>query len=163
MAYCTVDDVRQVMSSGDGDPAGAASGVADTAVDDAINRAQGTIHTYLSARYSIPIDPAHDPDGTLRDWCSVIAAWYTVLSWYGGRDISADDPLRLRYNGVIKLLDMVRSGELSPNWPVETDNTVNDVTVVNRYEGAFFMPEDFDLGVVEPGGYDPYGVLRRWP
>lgn len=161
MPYCTAADVRQVLSpGGDNLDDDTASGQSQEALADAITRAVATIHTYLGKRYALPVDPTADPDGILRDWCSVLAAWYATLTWSRGQDIGSDDPLRQRYNEVARTLDRVQSGNLTPAWPLETVNTADDVTIVNRYEGELFNADDFDLA----DSRRPYGwgILPGW-
>lgn len=146
--YATPEDVRGVLSpDGQQDDNETAAGFSDTAIDDAIARAVAKIHAYLGERYFLPVDPGSDPDGLLRDWCSVIAAYFATLTYSRGQDIGSDDPMRLRYNDVLKVLERVQSGNLILAWPKESANSNDDIAVVNRYDGAnLFQPDDFDLG-----------------
>lgn len=160
--YATFEDVRGVLSpDGQQDDYETAAGFSDAALTDAINRAVGKVHTYLAERYATPVDVAEDVDGVLRDWTSVIAAYYATLTYSRGQDIGSDDPIRLRYNDVMKVLERVQSGNLLLSWTGETDMTTNDVVIVNRYEGDMFRPDDFDLG----DSRRPYGwgQLPGWP
>lgn len=161
--YATFEDVRGVLSpDGQQDDYETAAGFSDDALTDAINRATAKVHTYLAERYSIPVDaPTYDTDGVLRDWTSVIAAYYATLTYSRGQDIGSDDPIRLRYNDVMKVLERVQSGNLLLAWPKEVDMTTNDIVIVNRYEGDLFRPDDFDLG----DSRRPYGwgILPGWP
>lgn len=147
--YATPEDVRGVLSpDGQQDDYETAASFSDAAIDDSLKRAQGKVNTYLAERYAVPVEAAvYDTDGVLRDWTSVIAAFYATLTYSRGQDIGSDDPIRLRYNDVLKVLERVQSGNLLMAWPKETDNLSNDIAVVNRYEGAnLFQPDDFDLG-----------------
>lgn len=161
--YATFEDVRGVLSpDGQQDDYETAAGFSDAALTDAITRAVGKIHTYLAERYDTPVDVVtYDQNGVLRDWTSVIAAYYATLTYSRGQDIGSDDPIRLRYNDVMKVLERVQSGNLLLAWPKETDMTTNDVVIVNRYEGEMFRPDDFDLG----DSRRPYGwgQLPGWP
>lgn len=160
--YATFEDVRGVLSpDGQQDDYETAAGFSEAALNDAITRAVGKIHTYLAERYATPVDVAEDVDGVLRDWTSVIAAYYATLTYSRGQDIGSDDPIRLRYNDVMKVLERVQSGNLLLSWTGETDMTTNDVVIVNRYEGDMFRPDDFDLG----DSRRPYGwgQLPGWP
>ncbi len=160
--YATFEDVRGVLSpDGQQDDYETAAGFSDAALTDAINRAVGKVHTYLAERYATPVDVAEDVDGVLRDWTSVIAAYYATLTYSRGQDIGSDDPIRLRYNDVMKVLERVQSGNLLLSWTGETTMTTNDVVIVNRYEGDMFRPDDFDLG----DSRRPYGwgQLPGWP
>lgn len=164
MAYCTVEDVRKTLTPDGDNPeldGDTAAGLSVETMEDAIGRATAFIHTYIGSRYAVPVVASADPDGILRDWCSVIAAWYATLTFSGGRDIGADDPLRLRYNTVVRTIERVQSGNLSPDWPVETDNALDDMAIVNRYDGQMFGMDDFNIGDSRrPWGW---GTLPGWP
>lgn len=161
--YATISDVKKVLSPDgeqDTDDQTAAS-FSDTAIEDAINRAVAKIHTYLARRYAVPVDAVtYDADGVLRDWTSVIAAYYATLTYSRGQDIGENDPIRLRFNDVKSVMERVQSGNFSPNWPLENANSTDDVSIVNRYEGNLFSPDDFGLG----DSRRPYGwgILPGW-
>jgi phage gp36-like protein len=161
--YATPEDVRRVLSpDGMQDDYGTAAGFSDEAINDALKRAVAKVHTYIGKQYAIPVDVAtYDTDGVLNDWVSVIAAFYATLTYSRGQDIGSDDPIRLRYNDVMKVLERVQSGNLPLPWPVENGITINDIAVVNRYEGDLFRPDDFNLG---PGGRPwNWGTVPGWP
>jgi phage gp36-like protein len=161
--YATPEDVRRVLSpDGEQDDYETAAGFSDAALEDALKRAVAKVHTYIGKVYAIPVDVAqYDTDGVLNDWTSVIAAYWATLTYSRGQDISSDDPIRLRYNEIIKVLERVQSGNLPMPWPPETANTGNDIAVVNRYEGDLFRPDDFNLGPAErPWNW---GTLPGWP
>jgi phage gp36-like protein len=161
MTYCTPADVRLVLS-----PDGlqtddeTAAGFSDSALDDAITRAGATLDARLGVAYTVPVDTAaNDPGGILRDWCSVVAAYYATLTFSRGADIAPDDPIRLRYAEVSKLLDGIGKGVTVLPFPEPTTGS-SSVTVVNRYEGDLFRPDDFDLA----DSRRPYGwgVIPGW-
>jgi phage gp36-like protein len=153
--YATPEDVRGVLSpDGEQDGYETAASFSNEALLAQIKKAEGRVNTYLAKRYHVPVDTAiYDTDGVIREWTATIAGWLATLTFSRGQDIGADDPIRLRFNDVMKMLDRVQSGNLSPNWPLEDNNASNDLAVVNRYEGNLFSPEDFDLGT----GARPYG------
>jgi phage gp36-like protein len=146
--YATPEDVRSVLSpDGQQGDYETAAGFSDGAVNDALSRAVAKIHAYLGERYALPVAVENDPDGLLRDWTSVIAAYFATLTYSRGQDVGSDDPIRLRYNDVLKVLERVQSGNLILAWPKETDNPNDDIAIVNRYDGSnLFQPDDFDLG-----------------
>lgn len=160
--YAELSDVRGVLSpDGQQDDYETAAGFSDSALQDAIGRAVAKIHAYLGERYALPVDVENDPDGLLRDWTSVLAAYYATLTYSRGQDIGSDDPIRLRYNDAMKVLERVQSGNLILPWPKETDNPNDDIAVVNRYEGDMFRPDDFDLA---PGNRPwNWGTVPGWP
>ncbi len=161
MAYSTPTDVRQVLSpDGDQTDDETAAGFSDAALTDAIVRADATLNTKLAARYVTPVDTTtYDTGGILREWSSVVAAYYATLTYSRGQDIAADDPIRLRYVEVSKLLDGIASGATVLPFPDTTDPN-QTVTVVNRYEGDMFRLDDFNIGDARrPYGW---GVVPGW-
>lgn len=161
--YATPEDVRRVLSpDGQQDDYETAAGFDDAALEDAIKRATAKVHLYVGKLYALPVDVAtYDTDGNMTEWVSVIAAYLATLTYSRGQDIGSDDPIRLRYNDVMKVLERVQSGNLPLPWPPETGVTANDIAVVNRYEGDMFRPDDFDLGY----GNRPwvFGTVPQWP
>jgi phage gp36-like protein len=146
MPYSTPADVRQVLSpDGTQDDDETAAGFSDDALTDAIARADATLNTKLAARYTVPVAPESDTGGILREWSSVIAAYYATLTYSRGSDIADTDPIRLRYTEVATLLDGIAKGTTVLPFPDTTDPN-ETVTVVNRYQGEMFRPDDFDLG-----------------
>lgn len=146
--YATPEDVRRVLSpDGQQDDYETAAGFSDGALEDALKRATAKVHTYVGKQYAVPVDvDQYDTDGNMNDWVSVIAAYFATLTYSRGQDIGSDDPIRLRYNDVMKVLERVQSGNLPMPWPPETGITVNDIAIVNRYDGVMFAPDDFNLG-----------------
>ncbi|HYF73153.1 MAG TPA: phage protein Gp36 family protein [Nocardioides sp.] len=146
--YATPEDVRRVLSpDGQQDDYETAAGFDDAALEDALKRATAKVHTYLSKQYALPVNTAeYDTDGVMNDWVSVIAAYFATLTFSRGQDIGTDDPIRLRYNDVMKTLERVQSGNLPLPWPPEADVSANNIAIVNRYEGDMFRPDDFNLG-----------------
>lgn len=161
--YCTVDDVRQVLTPGGDDADDTTAAILDDAsLTDAIHRAQGIVNTYLSSRFKVPVPTEIDPDGMLKTWTSVLAAYDATLVYSKGMDIGADDPIRLRFNQTMDMLKDIRDGKITPPWPGPdpTDGQAGDVVVVNRYDGTMFGLRDFDIGDARrPWGW---GVLPGW-
>lgn len=161
--YATPEDVRGVLSpDGQQDDYETAAGFSEEALNDALQRAVAKVHAYLGERYALPVDVANDADGILRDWTSVIAGYFATLTYSRGQDVGSDDPIRLRFNDVMKTLERVQSGNLILSWPKETDNPNDDIAVVNRYEGDMFRPEDFDLGYQNGRPWN-WGTVPGWP
>ncbi|AXH49406.1 hypothetical protein SEA_CROSBY_18 [Streptomyces phage Crosby] len=161
--YATPEDVRRVLSpDGQQDDYSTAASFSDDALNDALKRAEAKVNLYVGKLYAVPVDVAtYDTDGNLNEWVSVIAAYLATLTYSRGQDIGSDDPIRLRYNDVMKVLERVQSGNLPLPWPPETGVTANDIAVVNRYEGEMFRPDDFNLG---PGDRPwVFGTVPQWP
>jgi phage gp36-like protein len=161
-AYCTPGDVRQVLTpGGDGDDDETAASLTDDALMDAIGRATGIVNTYLSSRFKVPVPTELDPDGMLKTWSSVLAAYDATLVYSKGMDIGADDPIRLRFNQTMDMLKDIRDGKITPPWPgPDPVDNAGSVVVVNPYEGTMFGLRDFDIGDSRrPAGW---GAIPGW-
>lgn len=162
--YATPEDVRAVLSpDGQQDDFETAAGFSDDALNDAIKRAEAKVNLYVGKMYALPVDVAtYDADGNMNEWVSVIAAYLATLTFSRGQDIGSDDPIRLRYNDVMKVLERVQSGNLPLPWPPESEMTTNDIKIVNRYDGEMFVPEDFNLGPASGRPWN-WGTVPGWP
>ncbi len=161
--YATPEDVRGVLSpDGQQDDYQTAAGFSDEALNEAIKRAEAKVNLYVGKMYALPVAPSVDPDGNMTEWVSVIAAYLATLTYSRGQDIGSDDPIRLRYNDVMKVLERVQSGNLPLPWPGETAVPIDDIAVVNRYDGSnLFQPDDFGLADERlPYGW---GIVPGWP
>lgn len=156
--YCNVKDVRTALTAGAVKEF--AAELDDWQIEDAIDAAEGVVNTYISMRYTVPTSEieVEDPDNPgsvlvfevapspIRYWTRDIAAWYCVLTHRMSKDISEDDPIRLRRNEVIEMLTAVRDRKSNlPLPPVGQSESKDGLTVFNLYEGRLFGPEDFDL------------------
>lgn len=175
--YCTAGDVRAALTPGGTeatDEQQSAASLPDWQIEDAILEAEGVINSYLTG-YTLPValieftepnleEPPVDvvfnaaPD-PVRRWTRSIAAYLATLTFRIGRDIEEDDPVRLRYNMVLGLLQDVRAGllVLDPDLFPPAVGTGDGVAIYNLYEGTLFGPDDFNLG---PDGNN---VQRIWP
>jgi hypothetical protein len=166
--YCTIRDVRAALTP-EASPADkeTASGFADWQIEDGIEEAEGIVNAHVLARYNIPtgevevVNP-EDPMETwvwivapspVRGWTRDIAAWLVTLTHRKSKDISEDDPVRLRYQMVLEMLVAIRDykGSLPGSvFPPTDEDSQNSVHVENMYEGKLFSPEDFGLGYGAP-------------
>lgn len=173
--YCTVKDVRTALTAGAVKEF--AAELDDWQIEDAIDAAEGVINTYISARYTVPVSDIEeeDPDNPgnviinevaaspIRYWTRDIAAWYCVLTHRMSKDISEDDPIRLRRNEVIEMLTAVRDRKSNlPLPPVDDGQSMDGLEVFPLYEGTLFGPEDFNL--TADYGRDSQHFIRsaRW-
>lgn len=175
--YSSVLDVRMALTPGAGstDTETAAS-LSDGQLADAIREADGIIKTYLSRYYTISefeqeqasltnpqqtvtVEAAAYP---VRGWSRDIAAYLATMTFRKHKDISEDDPVRLRYGLAMANLDLVRKREITLDPgdfpPVGSEGSQSGVFVENTYEGKLFGPEDFGL---YPEGVSP--PLVHWP
>jgi hypothetical protein len=179
--YCTVQDVRNALTpdaSGEIEYPETAASLPDWQIEDAIHEAMTVVDMNVRPRYMIateevdvPAPTEEDPDATtmvtvakspIRWWTRSVAAYYATLTFRKNKDLSEDDPIRLRYEGTMSNLMAVRDGaqDLFDFDPAEP-GVSGDVTVVNQYEGKLFGPEDFGL---YPEGFRPQILVpgRHW-
>lgn len=157
MAYSSALDVRNALTpEGASTDGSTAATLSDTQITDSIAEADGLIDAYVGSRYAIVLDTTLTPNvakGVIRWWSRTIAAYLATLTYKRNQDVPADEPIRLRYDMVMELLEKVRNGTLDLNLvPVDNDST--DVFVENLYEGDLFTPAMF--------GLDPR-FPNRWP
>lgn len=111
----------------------------DDQIVDAIERADARIDMYLSSRYSTPVA---SPTPILRDFSSVLAAYYITLTQSNNQDVEGNDPIRLRATEIIAELKDIMNGVIL--LPLPTDETEpSDAVVLNKYEGDLFLLEEF--------------------
>lgn len=168
--YCTTNDVRLALSPL-GEPDGTASTLTDPQIEDSIDEAEAVVDTYLSARYTITtfeVEDTTDPNNILvytvapvpvRGWTRNIAAYLAALTYRRNKDLSEDDPVRLRFNMTMGLLKDVRDRNSDLSLPVVVADQ-QGVHVENLYEGTLFGPEDLAL---QPGYDTVYDPQVFWP
>lgn len=144
--YSSPADVRNALTPGaDESDASTAASLSDAQITDAIKEADGTIDTFLHARFGVPQDP---DDATVaiypvRAWSRDIAAYLATLTFRKSKDMTPDDPVRLRYEFVLSLLDRIVSGELRPNLPQPPQETEpQGAFVYNLNPFKLFSPAD---------------------
>lgn len=163
MPYSTPADVRLALSPAGG--GGTAGSLDDNALNDAINEADALINTYLEIpEVRTPkVDEAGVALQPVRWWSRNIAAYLATLTYRRGKDLTADDPVRLRYSQTMALLTDIRDGKMRSPIPLTgnpaTGSSV-EPQVFNQYTGTLFGPEDFGLSTT-PKIYDPQH--RIWP
>jgi phage gp36-like protein len=163
MPYCTPDDVRLALAPGEWDGSGPSAQPTNTAADlsdeqlaDAITEADTTIDSYLSRYYATPV--ATDPDLQLtpepvRSWSRDIAAYLGTLTWRKSKDISENDPVRLRVAQVFGMLTGVAQDKVSLALPPspESPGQAGADQAINPYDGQLFDPSMFSLYGPNPG------------
>lgn len=163
MSYSSIVDVRNALTPGaDASDQTTASILEDSQIQDAINEADSVILAYIGADYSVP----QDPNDTLvavapvRWWSRDIAGFLATLTYKRNKDVTTDDPVRLRYNMVMSMLTAIRDGKGSVDLPpADPDAGDGDVTVINLYTGDLWGPADFGLSAAGNPfpTYYPYG------
>lgn len=152
--YSTPVDVRAVLShDGNTSDYDSPSHYADDQILDAIKRADSRIDLHLRSRYFVPVAT---PDDLLRDYSSVLAAYFLTLTESNNSDLQKDDPIRLRFDSVMEELKMILAGTLVLPYPIEDVDSINDAAVFNHGpEGDLFIAEEFLSGDIYnwPVGY----------
>lgn len=169
--FSSVIDVRTALTPGavSGDNS-TASKLEDEQIADAIAEADSRIVSYLPDGYTIPTQQVQQGEGDdppppttlahnlIRFWSRDIAAYLATLTFKRNKDVSENDPVRLRYNAAMADLVRVTKGELTlPEDEDPSDDGLGDVVVYNQYEGRMFGLEDFDL----VSGYGHREYYRR--
>ena len=108
MPYSTVDDIRKIIPEDDliqlTDDEGV--GVVNEAVlSEAIDQADREIDAYVGARYHVPLDPVPE---LIRN----LSAQMAVFHLYGRRNLTSE-VWESRYKNAIRLLDLIRRGEVT--------------------------------------------------
>lgn len=147
--FSSVNDVRNALTPGGDtnyDDVSTAAGLPTDQLVDAIEEADSTIRTYIGGSYQIPQSPddASVAVQPVRFWSRNIAAWLANLTYMGSKDVSPDDPVRLRYNETMAILISIRDGKSRPPLePVPVSSSGGGGSAVfNLYEGNLFGPED---------------------
>lgn len=164
--FCSIRDVRIALTPG-GSSEGqeTAASLEDWQIEDAINEAEGVVRLHVLSRYTIPVSeivedlPETPEEGDVetvtvapypvRGWTRNIAAYLATLTFRKNKDLTEDDPVRLRYASTLADLVSVLEGRFDLNeedFPLPDDVGGGTVHVVNQYEGKLFGPEDFGLG-----------------
>lgn len=156
--YTSPDEVRLVLTRDLDQTAGNAASLANETIQEQINSAMQRIDGKLALQYKVPFaDPV---PRLIRDIARDIAAFLTDLTFREVRDYGSElNPVYLRYQDAMKLLDSIAKGEtVVPGEPAPGDSEVSSMSVVDVYGGGQTPLGDyFD----EPGrGQGPIGWVR---
>lgn len=167
--YSSPADVRNALAPGASEAVDTAASLADDQITDAIKEADGVVDTYIYALYGIPQDPDNLDVAIfpVRGWSRDIAAYLATLTFRKSKDMEENDPVRLRYNQVISLLQKIADGELQPNLPQPATPPdgygSQGAFVYNLYPGKLFTAADVFLPPSKHGCYpDWYGWNYRY-
>lgn len=159
--YASTLDVRAALSPGaETSDTGTASDLPDWQLQDAIDEAQAIVDGYLNNRYQIPVSDIDvvNPNNPLetwvfevaaapvRSWTRDIAAYLATLTYRRGKDLGADDPIRLRYGLVRDLLGQAQDGTIILPFPTNDTDVSGRVEIFNLYDGVMFTLDDLGLG-----------------
>ncbi len=149
VAYATVDEVKGVLARDVADATGTAATLFNPdMVDYHIASAQAEIDARLAGRYVVPF-PAPVPS-LIKALTVDVAAYLATLTYRQSVDVSADDPVRLRYQRAQDMFKAIADGSMDlPAQQVPGDggaSTAGIATVRNPYRGTLFVLDDFSLG-----------------
>lgn len=171
MSYSTIAEVRLALapSLSEGELTHTAADLTDPQLQDAIAQADSMIDSFIGATYTTPVAPTSTDGGItftvtphpVDFWSRDIAAYLATLTYRKNQDLTATDPIQLRYNMISTFLLNVQNGKgilnLPQNANPQTELGVGQVA--NPYTGDLFGPSDWDLvGTNSPGGYPTPGV-----
>lgn len=143
--YATPADVRTVLTADDTDLTGTAAGMVDVKLQVEIDAAQAEVDARLAGRYAVPfvVVPPLVHSITVD-----IAAYRANLMYRRSQDLTAEDPMVLRYTNAQTLLGLLASGaaDLPGVGSGDGNSTGGTATVRNQYEGKLFSPDDLGLG-----------------
>lgn len=148
MAYTTILKVKSVLAGATGEEGGTADELSDAQINYEINSVKANIDSALRRHYKVPFDAGD----TLNDTTGVpqlivqiatdIAAYGCDLNYRKGREYDNQNmPVPLRYQKAQQLLENLRTGTISLDWP-RSDSTTFGAHVFHSYEPALMRPED---------------------
>lgn len=168
--YCTIRDVRNALAPSGASDQETAAKLPDWQIEDQINEAEGVVNTYLLSKYTITTVEVEedDPDNPgnilvstvapppVRAFTRNIAAYLSALVFRKSKDLTEDDPIRLRYAQTMDLLNRIADGKILLPLP-PAGSTAQDVEIFNPYTGDLFTLSDVGLG------YESQGKQVYWP
>jgi len=139
MAYSTPEMVRLVLSSVDTEYGGTAADLSDEQIQYEIDGAQADIDSRLRTRYVVPFDMNGDDNVPflIVQIATDMAAYKADLNFRKSREYDNENmPIMLRWKDAHNLLENLRRGRNTLNWPRED---INDwgALVVNPPDGPF--------------------------
>lgn len=132
MAYCTVDDIRNVLKGTAGTLPSAADQLDESQLEQALTDAQTEIDLALARRYVVPFNPVPEP---IKQIAINIAVYLADLTFRMSKDYGATpNPIRLRYERAKHYIDGIVSGQFALVVPGESIAS-GEIGVFNPYTG----------------------------
>lgn len=165
MSYSTIAEVKLALAPFDAPtPTNSAADLPDDQIQDAIDQADSIIDSMIGGFYVVPVastgseiivtDPPTDETILIFphpiDWFSRdVAAYLATLSYMERQDITATDPIQLRYNIAWGLLVKIQAGKATLQIPALPSGDPGAMagagSPINTYPGKLFEPSDWDL------------------
>lgn len=150
MSYSTPQSVRLALNpAGDPNDKTTAASLPDATIQDAIDEADATIDAFIGGRYAVPVAVvAGKVPMPIPAWSRNIAAYNATLTFRRGKDLTATDPVQLRYTATMSALTAVRDGKAVLQIPDNsgTNAATGGVAVSNPYTGDLWTADDFNIG-----------------
>lgn len=136
--YAQVADVKAVLEGQTGDVPGSAAELSEPKIQSALDNAEEQVNINLRSRYIVPLNPVPPLVKFItRDIAVQLADWtYRMSREYG----AGDNPIRLRYDRAVQLLQDIRMGILSLDVP-ETNISSGFAEAINPYDGDLITVE----------------------
>lgn len=144
MAYSTVSLVRQTLSGEDDEEGGTAATLSDEQIQYEIDGARADVDSALRETYKLPFDVPDDNAVPLiiRQITTDLACYGCDLNYRKGREYDNQNmPVPLRYQRATQLLENLRTGTITIDWP-RADVDTSGAGVVHIYSPALMTFED---------------------
>lgn len=139
-AYCSVQDIRKALNANAASSGTlTASDMPDQAISDSALEATAIVDAYLDGPYEIGVDTI---PRIVMFWTRDIGAYLATLTWRRSKSPAPNDPVVLRYQQALMMLNAVAAGTITIPSPAGVSD---QPTVVNRYNGTLFDSWQFDL------------------
>lgn len=145
MAYAVADDVRRVLTPDPQVATGTPAELTDAVLTERIAAASAQVDAALAGRYAVPF--TGEVPRLVHDIVVALASWLAALTYRRSVDISATDPLQLRYQWATDLLAQLARGALD----LPTAQSVDFVITRQPYAGRLFGLDSFGLGYGSKG------------
>jgi hypothetical protein len=144
MAYTTPDLVRQTLTGEDDEEGGTAATLSDDQINYEINGARADVDAALRETYLLPFDSPDDSAVPLliKQITTDIACYGADLNYRKGREYDNQNmPVPLRYQRATQLLENLRTGTITLDWPRSNVDS-SGAGVVHMYSPQLMWFED---------------------
>lgn len=151
MPYVTPGEIRAVLAPDPSQPSGTPGELSDSTLESRIATAEAQVNAALGARYTVPfVDP---PPRLVVDITGAIAAYLAALTYRKSVDITATDPLNLRFQWAVGLLAALNAGKADLPIAAGVPTRATGAAVIQPYTGEMFPADSFGLGRDRRGRY----------
>lgn len=158
MAYTTVESVKSVLLGSPDEEGGSAVELDNSQIQYEIDSVQADINATLNRRYKLPFDSPDDDavPQIIRQIATDIAAYASDLNYRKGREYDNQNmPVPLRYQRAQTLLENLRTGTITLDWP-RADIDASGAGVVHQYTPRLMTEEDVFCAPYISGTYYPF-------